>query len=236
MKRNSKLLLIILVLLSIISACSTSDGSDESEGEINDPKILLRENFEDPASGWDRIHEGNTEIDYIDNGKYRFFVNSPWDDKVATPGRNFINTEAGDNSANIKIEVYATKVSGPDDNDFGVVCRYQDEKNYYFFLISSDGYYAIGKMKDGKRELIEPDQMYPSGEIKQGEATNRLRVECDGKSLALYVNGNQVAETTDDDSFLAGDVGLIVGTFSEPGVEIVFHQFSVVEILHNEEN
>ena len=33
----------------------------------------------------------------------------------------------------------------PDNNAYGVICRYTDLQNFYVFLVSADGYYAIGK-------------------------------------------------------------------------------------------
>ena len=32
---------------------------------------------------------------------------------------------------------------GPDDNDFGIICRYIDDNQFYYAIISSDGYYGI---------------------------------------------------------------------------------------------
>jgi len=49
----------------------------------------------------------------------------------------------------IEISVQTQKISGPNDTNFGILCRYQDKDNYYSFLISSDGYYGILKMQDG---------------------------------------------------------------------------------------
>ena len=34
-------------------------------------------------------------------------------------------------------------------NSFGVICRYQDEENFYAGLITSDGYAGIFEVKEG---------------------------------------------------------------------------------------
>ena len=47
------------------------------------------------------------------------------------------------------VEVDTYWAAGTFDNDFGVICRYQDTSNFYFGAISSDGYAAIIHMKDG---------------------------------------------------------------------------------------
>ncbi len=139
-------------------------------------------------------------------------------DLWANPGKSF--------QADVRIEVDATKTDGPDDNDLGVICRYQDASNYYYFLISSDGYAVIARVLDGNQEYISADSMVSTDAIHQGDATNHIRADCVGSSLALYVNGVQVA-TVSDSSFSRGDVGLIAGTFSEPGTDILFDNFYV---------
>jgi hypothetical protein len=45
--------------------------------------------------------------------------------------------------------------------------------------------------------------------------------------LALTVNGVLVAETSDS-SFHEGDIGLIVGSFDDPGVDIWFDNLVVL--------
>jgi len=41
------------------------------------------------------------------------------------------------------VHTRALKLNGPDDNMFGILCRYQDEENYYALVIGSDGYYGV---------------------------------------------------------------------------------------------
>ena len=65
-------------------------------------------------------------------------------DVWANPGLNFTDTI---------IEVETTKVGGSDDNFFGVMCRYNptgSDWGFYYFLLSSDGYYGISKYGDGE--------------------------------------------------------------------------------------
>lgn len=127
---------------------------------------------------------------------------------------------------NIHLEVDATKIGGPDDNHYGVVCRYQDQGNFYFYEISSDGYYATGKFKDGQMSLIGMTQMQSSDLIHQGENTNYLRADCIGDMLTFYVNDKLIATLKDSD-FKDGDVGLIAGTLESPEADILFDNFIV---------
>jgi len=45
----------------------------------------------------------------------------------------------------MRVEVDALKVGGERDNRFGIICRAADLNSFYTFIISSDGYYALGK-------------------------------------------------------------------------------------------
>lgn len=178
--------------------------------------VLFRDNFEDPTSGWMQGEDESGKTEYVD-GSFRIFVNSEATWKVSIPRLYFTD---------MIIEVDATKISGPDDNDFGVICRYQDENNFYFFEISSDGYYSIGKYKDNQHQLIGMQQMQTSDSIYQGQATNRIQATCEQSFLSLSVNGQSLI-TVEDSDFSAGDVGLIAGTFGTPGTEILFDNFIV---------
>jgi len=103
--------------------------------------------------------------------------------------------------------------------------RYVDVENYYFGIISSDGYYAIGTVIGGTQSIIG-ENMQPSDAVNTGYESNRIRFDCVGSTLSLYVNGKLVQEETDS-SFTSGDVGLMAGTFDTAGAQIAFDNFVV---------
>ena len=181
-------------------------------------QVLFQDDFSDPESGWDRLSKAEGGTDYLD-GSYRIWVEKPQVDYWGNPGRIF---------QDVRVSVTAFKAGGPDDNDFGVICRYRDTENFYAFLISSDGFYGIEKFEAGERTLIGQEGMLNTRLIHQGQASNEILAECVGEHLALYVNGELLA-SVQDGSFAAGDVGLIAGTFDEPGVDIRFDDFVVHE-------
>lgn len=47
------------------------------------------------------------------------------------------------------LEVDAARSAGPEDGYYGLVCRQVDQDNYYGLVISSNGFYGIGKMEAG---------------------------------------------------------------------------------------
>ncbi len=219
MSIKSKLKLSIFVIFMLTGmACNLLSSADPQVAEnVESGGILFQDDFSNSNSGWDQYREADFVTDY-ENGGYRFYVNQDNYDIWANPGLNFTDTI---------IEVNATKVGGPDENDFGVICRYRDENNFYMFLIASDGYYGIGAIENGgDLELISTDYLEYSEQINLGNATNAIRAECVGDNLTLYANGTILADVRDS-RFTSGDVGLIAGTFDIPGAEILFDDFVV---------
>ena len=217
MVKGYKFIAIMAVLTLAALACSLPGGSDSPPaGSELPPDVLFIDDFSDPSSGWDRVTEEEGVTDYAD-GVYRIFVNTTNTDIWANPGLKFTDTV---------IEVEAKKVGGPDDNDFGIICRYQDLSNFYFFIVSSDGFYGIAKVVDGEQDLIGLENMEYSEAINQGNSTNKLRADCIGQNLVLYVNDQKMIEVTDA-QFSEGDAGILAGTFEAPGTDIHFDDFVV---------
>jgi len=180
--------------------------------------ILFQDNFSDFNSGWERSVEPDSVVDYYGGG-YRIFVRDPEFIVWSHPNKNL---------SDVRIEVYATKSAGPDDNAFGVMCRYQNADNYYYFLISSDGYAGIGARQNGNSKIISADKLQATDSIKQGAATNHIRAECDGTTLTMYVNGVRVANARDS-GLASGDVGLMVESYDVGGPDILFDNFVVTK-------
>lgn len=181
-------------------------------------KILFQDDFSDPSSGWNRVTTTKGQTDYAD-GVYRIFVNESNLDIWSMPRRNFTA---------VRIEVDALKVGGERDNRFGILCRAASVDSFYTFIVSSDGYYGIGKIKGQDYHLIGMDALQPSKAIRLGTALNHLRADCVGDQLTLYVNGEKLAEVQDSE-FKSGDVGLIAGTYQSAGTDIRFDNFIVYQ-------
>jgi hypothetical protein len=120
------------------------------------------------------------------------------------------------------------KVDGPDNNHFGVICRFQDIKNYYLFLISSDGYYGIARVKNGETVLLKNDHLVFDEIVQRGYVINHLQANCVGNQLSLMVN-NHLLITVRDDTFVKGDIGLLAGAYELPGVDILFTHLAVYQ-------
>ena len=190
----------------LLSACgSTTPVSD----------LPFSDDFGDPGSGWSTTDTDQLSIAYQD-GALHFRVDAP--DTAAW-------AVAGKRADNFILDVDATQVEGPDNNHYGVIVRYADNKNFYSLDVSGDGYYSFQRYRDGEWETLIDWQV--SDAIRQGATTNHLQVIAEGSKLTWIVNG-AVVDSIEDADILAGDVGLTAGTFpDETGVHVAFDNFQV---------
>ncbi len=213
-------LLMIFTMLTLLCGCNLIKEIQSTVSETPEAgSVLYFDDFSDPASGWRQWSSPEAVIHYAD-GVLAFLINQANYDYWSLAGKNFTD---------VTLAVEAKLVNGPTDNDYGLICRFQDEYNFYAFLISSDGYGGIVKVKDGLYQILSSSKGLEFGKmIEQGYATNQLRADCIGSHLTLFVNQQVFAEVEDAD-FSMGDVGLLAGAYQTPGVEIHFDNFYVIK-------
>ena len=185
---------------------------------VNPGEVLFQDDFSRSDSGWDRYADDTYTADYVDGG-YRIQVQATDMLVWSLPQVDF---------EDVLIRVEGRYFSGPIDNVYGVICRYLDPENFYFFLISSDGYAGIGRYASGEKELLNHETLLPTDTLGPIDEHNLIQAACVGKTLTLWVNGEVVAEATTQDTW-HGDVGLIVGSYEQGGVEIQFDNFSTLK-------
>lgn len=207
MNRFIRFFLVWTGILIFGTACSLVPAS--SPGSIQ-----FQDDFESEPSGWSLRDDPSGSVE-ISGGVLRLTVSEPAVSIVTTAGLDL-------NDSLLSVE--ALKLAGPDDNSFGLVCRYIDPANFYFYQISSDGYFALGRVQDGEVSLFGNPLMQPHPAIQQGDQINDLGMGCKDNQISAYANGELMA-VFEDSSFQSGDVGVIAGTIGSPGVEIGFDLF-----------
>ncbi len=211
---NSLILFFLSSCLFLLSACAPSPAPvlpPPASGTT-----LFQDEFDSNVSGWDRLANDGGIMDYFEGG-YRILVR--------LPGLNFWSTPEKD-YRDVRLEADVLKLAGPDENRMGLMCRYQNG-NYYFFIVSNDGFYALGKFIGGQTTLLGQSEMQSSASI-QPNMINHLRADCVGNTLTLYVNFNQIASAQDGD-LSSGDIGVLAGSFSQPGVDVAFDHFIAMQ-------
>lgn len=210
-----------LLFTTVLAGCSLGNqGADSCDAG----GTLFFDDFSGSQScGW-RLYNQGGSIAAIDSDAEALQISTSQPGQMwwSIPSRSFDN---------VIITTKASQISGPDNNAYGVICRYQDENNFYAFLISGDGYYAIGKYQTGTNHVIyltENQEYIPSDAIQQGQATNEIRVSCVGNELGLQVNGVPLV-TVIDPTFVRGDVGVGVGTLETGTAVVQFDDFRVLQ-------
>lgn len=218
MKKTYLLAILALLISSLACSISADQPNEDRATTALAEGVYFQDDFSNNITGWPMVRTDEGITDY-ENAIYRIFVNEENQDFFATPGLSL--------QSNVRVDVDATKVGGSDDNDFGVICRYQDNNNLYQFVISSDGYVGIMKWVDGSLHNIGADTLIEHPAVNMGNAHNHISAECNGDTLTLYVNGQQVSSVQDTSFLNGGDVGVFAGTYDDPGTDIHFDNFVV---------
>jgi hypothetical protein len=197
-----------------IAACFLSGCSLWS---MDPGDVYFQDDFSNPGSGWDRVDAADGVTDYVD-GAYRIFSATADYYLWATCGRKFPN--------DVRIEVDAVRRGGSDADVFGILCRYRNAKNFYILMISGDGQGGIAKQTGGDLVMLSAESLKSNPGIHTGLEPNRLRADCVGSTLSLYVNELLVA-TASDAEFDGGDAGLWLGAYERPGSDVYFDNFIV---------
>ena len=212
-----RLFFLSAILLFSSNACQfaslTANLYDTPSGAV-----LFQDDFSDPSSGWEIFNQIETgTMDYFDS-LFRIHVLGEYQMLSSFPGLFF---------SDVQVEADMIKVVGKSDDMFGLVCRAMDKQNYYFFVISSDGYYGIGKVIAGVQSILGTQGMMPSEIISQGKNKNHLRADCIGDKLILSVNGQELQSVIDND-IDHGDVGILAGTLQDPENVVLCDNFQAI--------
>lgn len=185
--------------------------------------LLYEENFDDPSGGWSTFDGDGVSVSYEDGG-YQMVIDR-------TEYMVWGNPEPGLDLADLAIEADVRQVEGPLDNNFGVFVRYlegDDQYSYYWFQISSDGFYSVDLRDEGEWITLVGWEASPSIQTGLG-VTNRMRVECSAGRFSFYNNNVHLVDVFDG-TIGRGSIGLAAGTFEEPGVVVQFDDVRVYEL------
>lgn len=209
----------ILLGLTALTACGPAQSQGGAGG---DPNLYLQDDFSDSNSGWTVETNADTTLGY---GESYYHIT------VLSPGLS-VWGQAGLELTDMVVTVDTQAVAGPQNNEFGVMCRYSrsgDTPLFYFGLISSDGYYAAGKTTAKGRTILasELGSFQPSTAVNATpQAVNQLRLTCQGNQITFAVNDTVVGQFTDNE-ITHGDVGLLAGTYDEGNVQVHFDNVTV---------
>lgn len=152
---------------------------------------LLTESFDVPGIDWQTLALEGAQIDYApdesgDGAAYR----------IQAGVAGFVNgSYRGSLPPDVIVEADAFPLSDTRKGIYGLTCRLDSQGYGYYFLVSPDGNASIRYLAPGRDVALVKWQEH--GAIEQGKRLNRLRAVCIGDYLALYVNGEFVADARD---------------------------------------
>ncbi len=188
--------------------------SQQGQAPTEEPsKIVYQDDFSNSKSGWEeKIWEAG-EVAYRE-GTYQINVKKEnW--------MVWSNQEQDMPDLGITVDAQVLKATG--EGDYGIVCRYQDQDNFYALEISEDGYFSIWKRENGEMVTITD---WTASNLIAANRPIRIMAACIGNRLMLGVDGELLADTTDD-SFTDGKFGMLVGTYAKGNLTIGFDNFTV---------
>ncbi len=174
-KSKSVIYIFILVYLLIFSYYP-SFGQEHYD-------IILEENFDNNELGWFQLDNKDVKLK-IQSGKCIFQHKRDYDGYLTWNGV----FDVRDNH-NFTIESTIDKKDGPNNFGYGILWGLRDKDNYYFFLITGDGYYLYGKQFRGKWYLsVKTESKY----INNGNSSNKLAVSRSDDQIELFINDSLI--------------------------------------------
>ena len=223
-------ILITLTAVSLLSACSSTkvsteanpgltqslnSGTPASANTTSSSNVLFQDDFSDPSSGWYLKSTKKIVLEYLD-GEFRVYVDNESDPY------SYQTTFIELNHDNVRNEVDVRRVSGSDSASAYLICRQVDEDNFVYGEVDFQGEASIGTFINNSEEVLADEEGVPGLQ----EGSNRLRMDCIGKTISLYVNGTQVASA--DVNRLSGSmIGFAAGGSGDGETDFRFDNFVV---------
>lgn len=210
--RLSRVLLAVAMLIASSLACNALGGP------------LLEDNFEGSDSNWGTGTDADSSVEYSDGGLRT---------KIFTQNYFVWSTPNDQDYENVHVEVTVKNNETDSTTAFGVLCHQQVvTDSFYYFVITPGGEYAIAKAALAQTDvfLTNDDQWAQSDIIAQNAASYRVGADCGNGTLALYVDGQQIASVSDS-TYVNGGVGVLVWSGEEVASgDVTFDDFVVTKL------
>ena len=179
-------------------------------------KVLFKDDFTNPSSGWSRAKNQNYTLEYKD-GNYHMLIQN--DGQVVFSDHQYTN-------ASVEVDVQET--TGPSDGLIGISCRAIQAKGWYTFEFDQNGDYGIYKYDSSGNnpEALAEGTLNPNT-VNQNDI-NHIEGVCDNDTLTMLLN-NQVLAQVQDSTYTKGGVGMIIrtGSSGDGGIDVLFSHLLV---------
>jgi len=196
--------ILLLVVVGGLSGCFLFPGSGGAQSQL-----LYSEDFSNPDdSGWYQGEDPGWEW-AITGGRYYGWV-------IDEDSLDYVYDGSASGLTDGRFQAKTGQLGAATDHSWGLIFRAAGQ-SFYAFEISADGYVLFAV-----HTATGWDHLYgwePCPAIRSAGETNEIRVDADGSSFSLYVNGQFITEVTDT-RLSSGSVGFIIETWvdAEGGV------------------
>lgn len=223
-RRTFPVTLLAIVVLAAIAITAVlwrpvlpSFRPDPPEMELG--RLIVRDDFSEPKFPLTVDNDQDSDQRYLGD-LYRMQVTRPGVRVWATLGQ--LNLGAYRFEADLRLatqEAYAWGYGG-------LIARYQNDQNFYLFVIDNQGEFQIELAENGVWRTIRP---WTKTHALSNGRQNVLSVADNGAELRFYINANSV-DVVADPRHPPGDVGLVVGTRSRGQGQGLFDWVALYEI------
>ena len=161
---------------------------------------LLEDDFSS-GSGWGTGTDSTSSVEYS-NGTLQM--------QVFTQNYFVWSTPDAEDYENIHVEATAINNNTDPTTAFGIMCNQQVvDSSFYYFAVTPAGEYAIAKAAIAQTDvfLTNNDEWAKSDLIAENASSYRVGADCGNGRLALYVDGQMIAEVNDS-TYVNGGVAL----------------------------
>ena len=233
MKSNFRILVAITSLALAALACQavTGGGGDVEIPTIEIPEIeipgqstgdvILSDDFS--STQWGTGTDVDSAVEYVNETLQFIIFTKNW----------FVwSTPDAEDYSNVHMEVKVINNGTDATTAFGLMCNKSSGSDFYYFVITPAGQYAIAKAAVGQKDLFltNNDDWGDSDLIAVDASSYRVGADCGGGTLTLYVDGQQIASVTDS-SYSSGQVAVVAWSGEEAtNTNVSFDDFLMTEL------
>lgn len=196
----------------IPTGTTITTGTDDAEREP-DGEIVFRDDFTNPTASRFKTDENDSVRFSFEQGSYVIELKE---------SETMVWVLADGIYRDAVIEArYTIPRNGPD-GAVGIVFRYQDADNFYFFGVSNDGFYALKRLTNDRWDTLIDWTRHHA--VRSD--TNHIRVVMRGTEISLLLNHQHVARVRDS-TFLQGAVGIAAMSLDHGGVIARYDELTI---------
>ena len=197
-------------------------GADPAGGEKLSPhaeeRLIARDDFSEPYFSLPTRADSESELSYVGD-LYQVRIKRPG--ALAWAALGVPNLGAYRLEADLRLGPQAEYAWGYG----GLIARYQNDDNFYLFVVDNEGNYQIQLKQDGAwrtvRAWTQPKSLT--------EGTQRRVSVVDDGAVLLFVVNDAVVDRVRDPQLPGGDVGLAVGARSQSEAKGLFDWVALYE-------